>query len=121
MRKFNLVSILAIALTVPALSTPAMAEDTDRETVQITISTYGVNFENPREVKALFGRIQHAAREACDSDADRFMEIRNEDRQCARRAVEQAVRSLNEPHLLAMIDDLQGHQGHNVLAVAASR
>lgn len=116
---FGLALFMVGAAYSPAHADTAPQLDPDRETVTKSLSTYGVNFEDRSKTKALFGRLQQTTAQVCNSDGDRMLSIRLEDRQCAVEALAQAVHGLNEPHLLAMLDQAQGVAPHAFAPIKA--
>jgi UrcA family protein len=85
------------------VSSAALAES-PREPTQVRISIQDVNFTNPADVARLYQHLRSAANEACDSEIG-TLRARMEDRACADKALEGAVRSLRQPALLALLGD----------------
>ena len=89
----------AAALAVSAFSGQAFAAET--ETVVRAVSASGVDFNNPQAVQSLYARLKRTATAVCDSQSADYS-IRREDRACADRALEKAIRSASRPTLTAM-------------------
>jgi UrcA family protein len=80
-----------------ALSSQANAQD--REVTQVSVSTYGVSFQDGREVKSFYKRLKRAANEACNSGFDHDLAAKYDDRACAAEALNNAVAQINQPAL----------------------
>jgi len=83
------------------VSSAALAE-TPREPTQVRVSIQGVNFSNPNDVAGLYQRLRIAANQACDSEIG-TQSARKEDRACATKALNDAVQSIHQPSLMAML------------------
>jgi UrcA family protein len=95
------------------VSSAALAQ-APREPTQVRVSIHGVNFANPNDVAGLYQRLRVAAKTACDSKID-IPSVRAEDRACAEKALDDAVRSIHQPSLMAM------QSGDRMLRVASNR
>ena len=89
--------LFVAAATVGLLSAPQMALAANSvQTVNISVSTEGLDLARPADVQRLRLRISDAAIAACDP-ADRMIEVALPDYQCRRAAVasvEQAVQQM---------------------------
>jgi UrcA family protein len=90
--------MLAIALVSTAPAAVAFARPDD---ATVKLSVRGVDFANPRQVKAFYDHIRVAARAACNSDSLTPWGVR-EDQECRARFVDDAVNQVNAPLLTAM-------------------
>jgi UrcA family protein len=90
--------VLAIALvsTVPAGVASARPDE-----ATVKLSVRGVDFTDPRQVKAFYDHVRVAARAVCNSDSLTPGGLR-EDRECRARFVDDAVNKVNAPLLTAM-------------------
>lgn len=94
LNKFVVLSVVVAGI---ALSSQANAQN--REVTQVSVSTYGVNFQDGRAVKGFYKRLKSAATEACDSGFDHDLAAKYEDRACAVEALNNAVAQINQPAL----------------------
>jgi len=83
------------------VSSAALAQ-APREPTQVRVSIQGVNFANPTDVAKLYRRLSIAANQACDSNID-TLRARADDRACAAKALNDAVQSIHQPALMAML------------------
>jgi len=98
----HIILTVAAVCSLAALQSPAVAQSaTDREPVQIQVSTRYIDFSDARSVAEFDQRLARAAQIACDSGAAYSLAIKMQDAACARSAWEQAVRSLDQPLLSA--------------------
>jgi|WetSurMetagenome_2_1015567.scaffolds.fasta_scaffold312067_1 UrcA family protein len=90
--------VLAIALvsTAPAGIASAQPED-----ATVKLSVRGVDFADPRQVKAFYDHIRVAARAACNSDNPTPWGVRD-DRECRVRFIDDAINQINAPLLTEM-------------------
>ncbi len=91
------------AFAAPVQDTPAQA-----------VSVAGVNFNDRTDVQKVYTRINRAARVACDSNSANPV-IAQADQICAKRAVAEAVATLNRPVLTAMYEN-RGATGQTAFA-----
>src|ERR1700761_3421903 len=90
--------VLSIALIAAAPASMAAARD---DNAQVKMSTRGVNFADPAQVKAFYTRINMAARMACNTDAFTPWGVK-EGQACRAQFVSDAVSQVNAPLLTAM-------------------
>jgi UrcA family protein len=90
--------VLALALVSIAPAGIASARSDD---AAVKLSVRGVDFNNPRQVKAFYEHVRVAARAACNSDSLTSWGVR-EDRECRARFIDDAVNQVNAPLLTAM-------------------
>lgn len=95
----------ALVLTAgPALALDAETLKSERnQVVQVAVSTHDVDFRNQASVDRFYHRLQRAARQACDSRSA-VRVLQQEDRACAREALNISVASLSRPMLTARHD-----------------
>lgn len=108
--------MLKIVLLTAALSvaqTAAFAADFRDTSTEAFVSTRGVNFGAPDEVRALHVQLERKAARICDSGEPRMLAIAMSDSACAKQAVDRAVAKLNQPLLTAV------HEGRPVTAANA--
>ena len=102
--------ILAAVLAAAALYSPAFAADIQDPPSQ-PVSTKGVDFNDTAAVRAFHARLEQAALAVCDNYRARSR-VTAEDKACAAKAVDQAVRAADRPLLTAI------HQGARERAYA---
>jgi UrcA family protein len=90
--------MLAIALVSAA---PAGIASARPEDATVKLSMRGVDFADPRQVKAFYDHIRVAAHAACNSDNPTPWGVRD-DRECRARFIDDAVSQINAPLLTAM-------------------
>ena len=96
MSRLSLVLAIALVSTAPAGIASARSDD-----ATVKLSVRGVDFADPRQVKAFYEHVRVAARAACNSDTLTPGGLR-EDRACRARFVNDAVAQVNAPLLTAM-------------------
>ena len=96
MSRLSFVLAIALLSTAPAGIASARPDD-----ATVKLSVRGVDFADPRQVKAFYDHIRVAARAACNSDSLTSWGVR-EDRECRARFVDDAVNQVNAPLLTAM-------------------
>ena len=79
-----------------AIAAPIMAHDAVGETTNVR--TDGVDFNNPSDVKAFYGRLEIAAHKVCDL-AGNSLEVREDNADCRARAIDGAVADLKKSRL----------------------
>ena len=92
------VTVLTVIVCMAGI-TPAWSGIPDARS--ITVSFRDLNLSEPAGAKTLYGRIQTAAREVCGRTGADFIEV-SAWRSCYRRAVDDAVRKVNNPLLTAV-------------------
>jgi UrcA family protein len=109
--------MLKIVLLAAALSgVQATAYAAQRDTpVEISISTKGVDFGRPAEVRELHAKLARAAVRACDSGETRMLAVVVSDQACVKAALDQAITKVNQPLLTAY------HRGEPANAKLAQR
>jgi UrcA family protein len=96
MSRLSFVLAIALLSTAPAAIASARPDD-----AAVKLSVRGVDFADPRQVKAFYEHVRVAARSACNSDSLTPWGAR-EDRECRARFVDDAVNQVNAPLLTAM-------------------
>ena len=86
----------ALCLLLAVTAAPAMAREEVGETTNVR--TDGVDFNNPKDVKALYGRLEKASHKVCDIAGD-SIEVREDNAECRARAVDGAVADLKQSRL----------------------
>lgn len=109
-------SILAAAFVAAAAFGAAGAHAQDD--AGVTVSTRGVDFNNPADVHKLYGHIRTAAEQVCDDQPANDMFIAARTKACEDTAINQAVSDLNRPELTQMA---QRRGGNNQLAMRDRR
>ena len=104
--------IIAAAFSITALVAGAAGAQT-REDAQISVSADHVDFNNVRQTRAFYAKLNAAAKNVCTSEVSDPMTTMA-DTACARQAVSDAVREINVPQLSA----LDGQAGHKASAYA---
>jgi UrcA family protein len=95
--RLSLVCVLVAGALVPAVATA----DPDRVPVQTVASTAGLDLSDPADAQVLYARLDKAAQAVCDSGSSR-LNIRAMDRQCAEKALADAVSRAGQPQLTAL-------------------
>jgi UrcA family protein len=79
------------------------AESDFRDSLRMTVSYADLNIESAAGVKALYGRLQFAARQVCAPfDDGQHRTVYFHFRVCYRNALDSAVAKINKPTLTAM-------------------
>lgn len=91
--------VFAAAMAVALLSSPAFAGE-PAQLPAMKVSTAGVDFRDPADVKAFYGRIEKAAAAVCAADARKSGE-RDAEAACTTKAVANAVAAADKPLLTA--------------------
>jgi len=78
------------------------------------VSTRNVDFDNPAQVSALYGRLQAAARSVCDSDVDNGPLTAEADKACEAASVHDAIAQVNRPQLTQLAYGAGGGRGHQM-------
>ena len=105
-------SILA-ASVIAAAAVAVGAHAQDEQTA--SVSTRGVDFNNPSDVKALYSRIRTAADVVCTRQGPADMAARKYEQACMADAVRNAVDSIDQPPLTEVA---RGETGANVRQMA---
>ena len=104
-------SIFIAALSFGALSFAALAAGAanaqERQPAQVQFSTKHVDFNNAREARGFYAKLNAAAQQVCTSEVSDPM-TSMADAACEREAVSDAVRQIDAPQLSA----LHGHSDH---------
>ncbi len=104
-------SIFIAALSFGALSFAALAAGAanaqERQAAQVQVSTKHVDFNNARETRGFYAKLNAAAQQVCTSEVSDPM-TNMADAACEREAVSDAVRQIDAPQLSA----LHGHSDH---------
>ena len=95
-------TFVAVCSALALHSVAAAQPQSNREPVELRVSTRYVDFNNPQSVADFDQRLSRAAQTACDSGASFDLRIRIEDAQCAHKAWERAAKSLDQPLLSAL-------------------
>jgi UrcA family protein len=96
MSRLSFMLAIALVSTAPAGIASARPDD-----ATVKLSVQGVDFSDPRQVKAFYEHVRVAARAACSSDSLTPWGVR-EDRECRAQFVDEAVNQVNAPLLTAM-------------------
>ena len=92
-------TVLALAAAASALTFVAgSAQAQTRTPDQVTISTRHVDFNDAGQMRALYAKLQFAARSVCESEIT-SAETARADKACARQALSDAVRRIGAPQL----------------------
>jgi UrcA family protein len=105
--------MLKTVLTAAAISTLAVAAhaaDLRTAKVEAVISTRGVDFNDPAQVKDVHAALVRTAQQVCDSRVDRQLDFAAADRACAKAALDRAIAQVGQPMLTAF------HQGQPIQA-----
>ncbi|MGN6209359.1 UrcA family protein [Asticcacaulis sp.] len=97
---------IAAALSFAALSAGA-ANAQERQAAQVHVSARHVDFNNARETRGFYAKLNAAAQQVCTSEVSDPMTTMA-DAACEREAVSDAVRQIDAPQLSA----LHGHSDH---------
>ena len=98
---------LAIAAMLALRTAQAVpAADPATGAPSVTVRTSDLNLGTPEGVQALYRRIVTAAREVCPQASAWQAESSAASRACQARAIERAVRALNDPRLAAVQEKL---------------
>jgi UrcA family protein len=102
----KITSLAAAALALAALSQPASAGDRTMER-SVTISYADLNLSSPDGARVLYKRIKQAARTACGPEPrgivlEFYPRAQWQHKSCIRKAVENAVASLDNPMVTAV-------------------
>ena len=97
-------TVLTLAAAASALTFAAgSAQAQTRTPDQVTVSTRHVDFNDARQMRALYAKLQFAAKSVCESEISSAeiarAEIARADRACARQALSDAVRRIGAPQL----------------------
>ena len=96
MSKLPIILSIAVIGALPAGAALARTED-----AQVTLSTRGVDFTDPVQVKAFYNRVNAAARAVCNGDTLTPWGVK-EGEVCRNQFVSDAVKQVNAPLLTAM-------------------
>lgn len=96
MSKLPLILSAALISVAPVGIAAAHAAD-----ARVTLSTRGVDFADPAQVKAFYERVTHAARAVCNGDTMTPWGIK-EGEACRSQFISDAVNKVNAPLLTAM-------------------
>jgi UrcA family protein len=105
--------MLKTVLTAAAISTLAVAAhaaDFRTDKVEAYVSTRGVNFNDPAQVRTVHEELTRTALRVCDSRMERQLDIAAADRACAKAALDRAIAQVGQPMLTAF------HQGQPIEA-----
>ena len=94
--------LLLAATAALVLAGPALAQAEEAAPTQV-ISTRNVDFNNSAQVKGFYMKLWRTAYQVCDSNSANPV-VSQSDISCVRRAMAQAVQSVNAPRLTAMLD-----------------
>ena len=86
-----------------AVSSAAVAEP-NRVATEVQVSSIGVDFSKPADAQAFYASLQRAAHKACTSQSGHNLAIEAQDRACETRSLDQAVRRLGQPSVIALHD-----------------
>jgi UrcA family protein len=110
-----MLKIVLLAAALSGVQATAYAAESRDMPVEISVSTKGVNFGRPAEVRDLHVKLARAAVRACDSGEARQMAVIASDQACAKAALDQAIARIDQPVLTAY------HRGEPVNTKFAQR
>ena len=105
-----MLKIVLLTAALSAAQTIAFAADFRDTATEAFVSTRGVNFGEPNDVRALHMQLERKAARICDSGEPRMLAVASSDRACAKQALDRAVAKLNQPLLTAF------HEGRPIAA-----
>ncbi len=94
--------LLIAGLCAGALAAAAGAEELPRERTEVRVKVPTPDYSDPEAMRELHGKLWAAAKRACDSGAGGDLEVWDQDRACARKALDRTVRRMNRP-VLSMV------------------
>ncbi|HEY4972997.1 MAG TPA: UrcA family protein [Steroidobacteraceae bacterium] len=89
----------AVAIVASAMLLTAQAAMAHEFPIAKSVSTAGVDFNDPGQVRALYGRLFTASSDVCDTSVRVGLEPVADPRACSERSLGNAVRAINQPQL----------------------